>query len=113
GEEVMEKQVSNFFLTDEINTVYAGMMIALPPENWTVFQSMSPKALAAQLLRWARTADLANYPKHPRGPKKLKKKRANAQFQHVATAKLLEEDKQRKSKRRKRRKPRTAATSGP
>lgn len=113
GEEVMEKQVSNFFLTDEINTVYAGMMIALPPENWTVFQSMSPKAFAARLLRWARTADLANYPKHPRGPKKPKKKRAKAQFQHVATAKLLEEAKQRKSKRRKQHKQRTAATSGP
>lgn len=111
GEEVMETQVSNFFLTDEINTTYGGMMIALPPEEWTVFQSMSPKDFAAQLRRWARTTDLANYPKHPRSPKKPKKKRPNAQFQHVATARLLEE--QCQSKRRKRAKQRKSVSSGP
>lgn len=108
GEEVLETKVSNFFLTDEINTVYGGMMVALPPPEWSVFQSMSSRDLAAHLGRWARSADLANYPKHPRAPKKPKTKRPNAQFQHVATAKLLEE--QRTLKRRK---PHKATTSGP
>jgi hypothetical protein len=111
GEEVMETKVSNFFLTDEINTTYGGMMIAVPPEEWTAFQSMSPKDFATQLRRWARIADLADYPKHPRGPKKPKKKRPNAQFQHVATAQLLKE--QRQSKRRKRAKQRKPVSSGP
>ena len=108
GEEVLETQVSNYFLTDEINTVYGGMMVALPPPEWSVFQSMSSRDFAAHLRRWARTADLANYPKHPRAPNKPKTKRPNAQFHHVATAKLLEE--QRQSKRRK---PPVATTSGP
>jgi hypothetical protein len=90
GEEVLETKVSNFFLTDEINSIYGGMMVALPPEEWCVFQEMRLKDLAERLRCWARSADLENYPKHPRGPKKPKPKPANAQFQHVATAKLLE-----------------------
>lgn len=98
GEQVVDQQVSNFFLTDEINTTYAGMMVALPPENWTLFQSMSPAQLAAHLRRWAGAADLSKYPKHPRGPKKPQPKRPNAQFQHVSTAKLLAEKKSRLTK---------------
>jgi len=108
GERVVDEEVSNFFLTDEINTTYAGMMIALPPEHWSDFQMMSPAQLAAQLRRWAGTADLNKYPKHPRGPKKPQPKRPNAQFQHVSTAKLLADKKSRLTKR-KSKKPRNKA----
>lgn len=101
GEETMEMKVSNFFLTDEINGTYRGMMVALPPEEWVDFQTMHPKDLAAHLRSWARSADLENYPKQQCGPKKPKQKRANAQFQHVATARLLEE-KQKKLQRKRR-----------
>src|SRR4029077_20714507 len=45
GEEIMETKVSNFFLTDEINSNYGGMMVAFPPEEWTEFQTMSPAKL--------------------------------------------------------------------
>ena len=101
GEETMETRVSNYFLTDEISGFYKGMMVALPPQEWEVFQTMPPAVLAAHLRRWARTADLENYPKHPRGPKKPKPRRPNAQFEHVATAKLLTEAKTRSRKKRK------------
>ena len=105
GEETLETKVSNFFLTDEINSTYHGMMVALPPQEWTGFQTMRTGELAAYLHRWARTTDLENYPKHSRGPKKTQPKRANAQFQHVATAQLL--DDRKKTIRRKRRKPKS------
>jgi len=101
GEHVLATKVSNFFITDEISGTYRGMMIALPPENWAVFQTMSLAAFAAQIRRWADSADLNNYPKHPRGPKKPKRKLANAQFQHVSTAKLLNEQRLRKKRKRK------------
>jgi hypothetical protein len=101
GETVVETKVSNFFLTDEINSMYGGMMVALPPEEWTGFQTLRPAEMAAHLRRWARTADLDNYPKHSRGPKKPKSKRPNAQFQHVATAKLLEQHRLEKKLPRK------------
>jgi len=100
GEEKMEKEISNFFLTDEVKSVYGGMMIALPPTKWKIFQRMSSANLAAQLCRWARTADLAKYPKQPHGPKKPKPKCPNAQFQHVSTAKLLAEKRLRKKRER-------------
>ena len=96
GDTVVEMEVSNFFLTNEISTIYGGMMVALPPEKWVVFQTMSLRDFATQLRRWARTADLENYPKHPRGPKKPKPPCPNAQFQHVSTAKLLAEQRLRK-----------------
>jgi len=106
GEETMETKVSNYFLTAEISGVYQGMMIALPPREWEIFQTMRPARLAMCLRRWARTADLENYPKHPRGPKKPKPRRPNAQFKHVATAKLLAEP---RARRRKTRKPKSAS----
>lgn len=100
GEEKLEKEVSNFYLTNEITTVYGGMMVALPPPAWKFFQSFRPDQLATQLLRWARTADLQRYPKTSRGPKKPKPKARNAQFQHVATSKLLERQRLRKKTNR-------------
>ena len=106
GEETMEKKVSNYFLTDEISGFYKGMMVALPPQEWEIFQNMRPARLASYLRRWARTADLENYPKHPRGPKKPKLRRPNAKFKHVATAKLLAEA---KTRCRKKRKPKSAS----
>jgi Transposase DDE domain len=107
GQEKTETEVSTFFLTNEVKNVYAGMMVALPPPKWKIFQKMSPADMAAHLLRWARTADLKRYPKHRHGPKKPKQPCPNAQFQHVATAKLLEE----KRLRAKLKGPRTARTS--
>lgn len=101
GEETMEKKVSNYFLTDEISGFYQGMMVAVPPPEWEVFQTMPAARLAGYLRRWARTADLKNYPKHPRGPKKPVSRRLNRKHPHVATSRLLDEarnDRKRKSK---------------
>jgi hypothetical protein len=91
GEPAVEKKLSNFYLTEEISGVYRGMMIALPPEKWTVFQTMSPAQLGNTLRRWAASIDWGHYRKHPRGPKKPRPDRPNAQFHHVATKKLLDE----------------------
>ena len=103
GEETMETKVSNYFLMDEISGTYRGMMIALPPEQWEVFQAMSPSHLAGHLQRWARAADLRAYPKHPRGPKKPQPRRPNAQFRHVSTAKLLEQARIKRCRKRRKR----------
>jgi hypothetical protein len=91
GEPTVENKLSNFYLTEEISGVYRGMMIALPPEKWAVFQTMSQAELSKTLRRWAGCIDLGNYRKHPRGPKKPRPDRPNAQFHHVSTKKLLDE----------------------
>jgi hypothetical protein len=90
GEEKARTEVSNYFLTNKVGNVYAGMMIALPPETWKIFEQMSWADLAADLLRWVRGANLAKYSKQRHGPKKPKQPCPNAEFQHVSTAKLLE-----------------------
>jgi hypothetical protein len=89
GQKTIEETVSNFYLTEEISSVYRGMMIALPPAEWEPLQSMSAEQLADLLIEWAGHVDLDNYRKQPRGPKKPRLARPNAKFQHVATAKLL------------------------
>jgi hypothetical protein len=91
GQEVLEKQLSNFAVVEEVRGVYRGMMIALPPTEWTVFQTVSLAELAGTLLDWASRVKLANYRKQQRGPKKPRPRRPNAQFHHVSTAKLLAE----------------------
>jgi Transposase DDE domain len=101
GEDVMKNNVSSYFLTDEINSNYKGMMVALPPEEWTAFQALTTTTVAAHLKRWARGMDLGNYPKHTRGPKKPATRRPNAKFQHVSTWKLLQERSQQQRNKRK------------
>jgi hypothetical protein len=101
GEEVLKNEFSDYFRTDEINGNYRGMMVALPPAQWEVFQTLTTKAMATQLKRWAHYVELENYPKHPRGPKEPKRKRPNAQFHHVSTWKLLEERRQKKKSKGK------------
>jgi hypothetical protein len=101
GEEKVDREVSNFCLTNEIQSVYGGMMVALPPKKWEKFQKMSMAKLAVHLRQWGSGADLSRYAKHPRGPKKPKGKLPSARAKHVATSKLLEQ--QRLSKKPKKR----------
>jgi hypothetical protein len=89
GHQTIEETLSNFYMTDEISSVYRGMMIALPPPKWTVFQTMSPEQLADLLTQWAGRIDLNKYRKATRGPKKAGRARPNGRLKHVATAQLL------------------------
>ena len=108
GDKKVEQEVSNYYLTNEIQSVYGGMMVALPPTKWKSFQTLRPAELAKQLLRWAHTADLNGYPKQLRDPKKKKPKLPNAQAKHVATSRLLEQQRLRKQRKRT-----TPCPSGP
>lgn len=108
GEEKVEKEVSNLRLTSEIQSIYGGMMVVLPPCKWRRFQTLNSSELAAQLIRWARGMDLGRYRKHPRGPKKPKPTPPNARSQHVATSQLIEQQQLNKNRKRK-----IAFNSGP
>jgi hypothetical protein len=108
GESTVEKKLSNFYVTEEISAVYRGMMIALPPENWTVFQTMSQAELSRWLRRWAGRLDLGNYQKHARGQKKPRPTRPNAKFHHVSTKRLLDEKRLKKKPKQ-----RTVRKAGP
>lgn len=89
GPKTIEETLSNFYVTDELSNVYRGMMIAVPPTKWEVFQTMRPEKLAKLLVKWSSGVDLDKYRKQRCAPKKPRPARPNAQCQHVATAKLL------------------------
>ena len=88
-------QLSAYYLALEIKQVHEGMMIALPAENWRVFQAMTTKQFAAALKKIAAHADLARYQKSRRGPKKPPPKRTKYRNGgHVSTHKVLKERKE-------------------
>jgi len=85
-----EQQVSTYYLADEWQGTYRGMMIALPPACWAKFQSLSAPQLARQLLRIAGLIRLPRYTKTPRGPKKPRTQKLSGKVNHhVSVARLL------------------------
>src|SRR5579871_5982619 len=56
-------------VTQTMKQVQEGMMIALPPEEWAIFRSMSVAKFAAKLKELAAHMDLDYYHKSKRGPK--------------------------------------------
>jgi hypothetical protein len=94
GEEAAD-QLSAYYLALEIKQVHEGMMVALPAENWRVFQAMTTKQFAAALKKIAAHADLTRYEKSRRGPKKPSPKRTKYRNGgHVSTHKVLAERKE-------------------
>jgi IS4 transposase len=84
--------MSAYYLALEIKQVHEGMMIALPPEDWTLFRTMSIASFAAILKKMAAHMDLGYYRKSKRGPKKPPP--SMDQYRnggHVSTYKLLKE----------------------
>jgi IS4 transposase len=90
GAKVVTEEVSGYYLADEVAGTYRGMMIAIPEDEWAVFQDLSPVELGQVLHDLARKVRLSEFRKQPRGPKKPQpKRRIEGQQNHVSTAKLL------------------------
>jgi IS4 transposase len=89
GEEEADA-MSSYYMALEIKQVHEGMMIALPPENWQFFRTMSVAAFAVRLKKMAAHMNLAYYRKSKRGPKRppppMDQYRNGG---HVSTYKLL------------------------
>ena len=90
GKKYVEEELSMYYLTLEVSQVTAGMMIAIPAENWGIFRRMSPKKFAATLVELAHRLDPRKYVKHKRGPKRPQPKKISAKTNHhVSTARIL------------------------
>jgi len=90
GVDVIEKQVSGYYIADEISATYRGMMIAIDDAHWVVFRHMSAVKLSKLLKELAGNIRLSAFQKHPRGPKKPQPKRKSCKnTPHVSTAKIL------------------------
>src|SRR5262245_26313110 len=94
GEDVVRHQLSAYYLVLEIRQTYAGMMVAIPPAQWLVFQGFSDEEMARVLREIAGHVLLRRYRKTPRGPKKPRpQRRRYKNGDHVATSKVIAERK--------------------
>ena len=94
GVEFVEKNVSGYYVANEIEGVYQGMMIVIGSGHWVVFRDMAIGDLVRLLRKLAGNVKLRKYQKHPRGPKKPQPKRISIKTKpHVSTAKILAERK--------------------
>ncbi len=88
------EEVSSYYLADEIQGTYRGMMIAIAPQEWRCFQQFNFIQLATVLRDLASFVRLKAFRTHPRGPKKPQPKRTRPKNKpHVSTAKLLAQTK--------------------
>ena len=93
GSDCLEK-LSYYYLADELEGTYRGMMIALPPEEWQGFGQTSLTQLSSLLQEWAAIVKLEAFTSTPRKPKKKKPKPPyDRAHPHVSTARLLAQKK--------------------
>jgi hypothetical protein len=87
-------KLSAYYLADEIAATYRGMMIVLPPPAWRErFAELSTARMAATLVRLAKHVRVAQFRKHPRGPKKQPIKFNKKHRNHVSTKRILDQRK--------------------
>ena len=85
-----EKNVSTYYMADEIAATYRGMMIALPAEYWTKqFSHLTPRQMAKALISIAKKIKLCKYQKHKQSAKKNRTKKKPKPSKHVSTAQII------------------------
>lgn len=92
GHEKVEREVSGYYIANEVRTTHTGMDVALDESFWVPFQAMSADELAGKLLDYATHVRLSAFKRTPRGPKKPVPPRTKHRTKpHVSTARLLAE----------------------
>jgi hypothetical protein len=90
GVNKIDAGLSDFYLVDEIQGTYRGMMIAIPSQNWHLFRTISLTQMGLLLQYLATKVNLKRFLKTPRG---VKKKRdpliVNPKHRHVSTARQI------------------------
>ncbi|MEH1789407.1 MAG: hypothetical protein V7L23_28465 [Nostoc sp.] len=90
----IEAGLSDYYIVDEIQGTYRGMMIAIAPEYWSVFTDFSLEQLADTLQYLAAKVRLSSFLKFPRASKKKKDPpQYDPRHPHISTAKLLTQTK--------------------
>lgn len=90
GHDKVEKEVSWYYIANELRFNYGGMDVATDEKIWEPFQTMSAGELAAKLKEYASSVRLSSFKRSRRGPKKPPTPRTKyADTPHVSTARLL------------------------
>ena len=69
GAAVVDTEVSAYDLAEEVAGTHRGMMIAIPEDEWVVFQGMSPRELSPLLKQFAAAVRLSEFRKQPAAPR--------------------------------------------
>ena len=87
----MVAELSTYALVNDIAEVYPGMMIAVPPAEWSFVEGGSVGQVAEWLSELAAEVPVERMLRSRRGPKKPRKPRSSgSRIHHVATQKLLD-----------------------
>lgn len=91
GEGAEVQRLSTYYLAEEIDAVYEGMMIAIPQRTWTrTFGDLSAKEMAAILEELAANTRIGRFKKRPRSTRNPPPKRTGGlREKHVSTQRLL------------------------
>jgi hypothetical protein len=84
GEELVQEQVSGYYLSLEIRGTYDGIMIAAPAEHWQVFRILSLSRFASLLKNLALRVQLRRFRKHPPPRKNLRHERAPTRMENTS-----------------------------
>jgi IS4 transposase len=87
----VEAGLSDYYLVDEIQGTYRGMMISIPAPHWQVFETFSVTQMGLVLQHLAQYVNLKRFLKATRGEKKKRPPLlVNPNHRHVSTARLLQ-----------------------
>ena len=90
GVEKMDAELSDFYMVDEMQPTYRGMMIAIPGDYWKRFGEMALTDIIEQLKELSMKVNLKRLLKQPRKKKRSQPKPVkDPKHPHVSTAKLL------------------------
>ena len=83
--------MSTYALVNDVAEIYPGMMMAVPPSEWSFLRDCSVARVAELLTDLATKVPLERMLRCRRGPKKPRKTRKSSgkRIHHVATKKLL------------------------
>lgn len=70
GREKIDAGISNYYLVEEIQATYTGMMIAIPDIEWKFLNHLSLSAFASLLKQWATQVNLKRFVSNPKAQKK-------------------------------------------
>lgn len=91
GVSKIEVGLSDFYLVDEIQGTYRGMMIAIPSPQWEIFRTFSLDQMVQILQQLADAVNLKRFLKATRGPKKKREPLiVDSKHRHISTARLLD-----------------------
>jgi hypothetical protein len=92
--DVLVEAVSDCALVDEVAEIYPGMMMAVPPVEWSFVRLGPVEAVAGMLLELAERVPVERMLRDRRGPKRPRPRRSSGRrVHHVSNKKLLDQAK--------------------